>query len=268
MKDSFKLLGVDCNVSTSELKKRYSKFAKKYHPDKKHGNAVKFRLLNNAYKEIKIYINSRDAEYSQLKTASKDASFFPEKNPINDLHDFDIAKFNSMFEATHVDNHEAPELQKDPPAMPTSIQGDVAAAYAKFVEEHAPQSCTGALITFPDTLQTSAQLSHELGVTKVDDYSNYACSDLMMTDYRKGYGMQKVYSCSDSTQQVTMANAEQHRRHSLEMAPTEKRAYDAHLSKLESNNHHARNNQEEMDHHALARFNRMMYTISNRNAQH
>ena len=48
-KDYYKILGVDKNASPDDLKKAFRKLAHEYHPDKKGGNAEKFKEANEAY---------------------------------------------------------------------------------------------------------------------------------------------------------------------------------------------------------------------------
>ena len=54
-KDYYKILGVDKNASTDEIKKAYRKLAKKYHPDLNQGNKEaqeKFKDINEAYEVL------------------------------------------------------------------------------------------------------------------------------------------------------------------------------------------------------------------------
>lgn len=48
-KDYYKILGVDKNASQDEIKKAFRKLAHEHHPDKKGGNAEKFKEANEAY---------------------------------------------------------------------------------------------------------------------------------------------------------------------------------------------------------------------------
>ncbi|MDO8579812.1 MAG: molecular chaperone DnaJ [bacterium] len=48
-KDYYKILGVDKNASADEIKKAFRKLAHEHHPDKKGGNADKFKEANEAY---------------------------------------------------------------------------------------------------------------------------------------------------------------------------------------------------------------------------
>src|SRR5438128_629546 len=48
-KDYYKTLGVDKTASKDDIKKAFRKLAHQYHPDKKDGNAEKFKEVNEAY---------------------------------------------------------------------------------------------------------------------------------------------------------------------------------------------------------------------------
>ena len=49
MQEHYKTLGVRCVADQKEIKDQYRYLAAKYHPDKKTGNAEKFKDLSNAY---------------------------------------------------------------------------------------------------------------------------------------------------------------------------------------------------------------------------
>lgn len=50
--DYYKVLGVDKNASQDDIKKAFRTLAHKYHPDKPHGDAEKFREINEAYQVL------------------------------------------------------------------------------------------------------------------------------------------------------------------------------------------------------------------------
>jgi DnaJ-class molecular chaperone len=49
MNDPYKMLGVEKNSSSAEIKSAYRNLAKKYHPDLNAGNAEKFKSISSAY---------------------------------------------------------------------------------------------------------------------------------------------------------------------------------------------------------------------------
>jgi len=50
--DHYKTLGVDKSASADEIKRAFRKLAHEYHPDKKTGNAEKFKEINEAYQTL------------------------------------------------------------------------------------------------------------------------------------------------------------------------------------------------------------------------
>ena len=51
--DLYKILGLDKSCSVDDLKYAYKKLSKKYHPDKKTGDAEKFREVTEAFQDLK-----------------------------------------------------------------------------------------------------------------------------------------------------------------------------------------------------------------------
>ncbi len=51
-KDYYKILGVDKNASTEEIKKAFRKLAHQHHPDKKGGDEAKFKEINEAWQVL------------------------------------------------------------------------------------------------------------------------------------------------------------------------------------------------------------------------
>ena len=47
--DYYNILGVDKTASQDQIKKAYRKLSLQFHPDKKTGNAEKFKQINEAY---------------------------------------------------------------------------------------------------------------------------------------------------------------------------------------------------------------------------
>lgn len=51
-KDYYKILGVEKNASTDEIKKAFKKLAMQYHPDRPGGNEAKFKEINEAFQVL------------------------------------------------------------------------------------------------------------------------------------------------------------------------------------------------------------------------
>jgi molecular chaperone DnaJ len=60
-KDYYSVLGVEKNAGKEDIKKAFRKLAHKYHPDKKEGNEVKFKEVNEAYQVLSD--DKKRAEY-------------------------------------------------------------------------------------------------------------------------------------------------------------------------------------------------------------
>ncbi|NPA60128.1 MAG: DnaJ domain-containing protein [Epsilonproteobacteria bacterium] len=75
-------LGIVSRVSMQDIKNRYQKLSKVYHPDMQNGNDEKFRELNEAYKIIQKYIKSyrfkldEDEFYEQNPFSKKSNDWF------------------------------------------------------------------------------------------------------------------------------------------------------------------------------------------------
>lgn len=63
-KDYYQILGVDKNASKDEIKKAFYKLAHKHHPDKKDGNELKFKEVNEAYQVLSD--DTKRAKYDQF----------------------------------------------------------------------------------------------------------------------------------------------------------------------------------------------------------
>jgi molecular chaperone DnaJ len=63
-KDYYKILGIDKNASTEEVKKAFKKAAMQHHPDKPTGNEAKFKEANEAYQVLSD--KEKRARYDQF----------------------------------------------------------------------------------------------------------------------------------------------------------------------------------------------------------
>lgn len=55
-KSALDTLDIITRITSADLKERYLKLSKKYHPDMPEGDAEKFREINEAYKMIQKYM--------------------------------------------------------------------------------------------------------------------------------------------------------------------------------------------------------------------
>jgi len=68
-------LGIVSRASLTDIKNRYQKLSKNYHPDMQNGDDEKFRELNEAYKTIQLYIK-------EFRFKLNDEEFY-EQNPFS-----------------------------------------------------------------------------------------------------------------------------------------------------------------------------------------
>tara|TARA_Y100001958_G_C21179359_1_gene509551 strand:- start:887 stop:1342 length:456 start_codon:yes stop_codon:yes gene_type:complete len=71
MKDYYKILEVDRDCETDQIKKSYKKLALKYHPDKNNGDDTKFKEISEAYEVLSD--NNRRSQYDY--NSSHDINF-------------------------------------------------------------------------------------------------------------------------------------------------------------------------------------------------
>ncbi len=75
-------LGIVTRFSSSELKERYLKLSKQYHPDMPDGDDKKFKEINEAYKLLQAYIKEfrfgieEDDFYQQNPFSKKSGDWF------------------------------------------------------------------------------------------------------------------------------------------------------------------------------------------------
>jgi len=93
-KDYYKLLGVEKNASTDEIKKAFRKLAFKYHPDKNQGNKEaeeQFKQINEAYAVLS------DPQKRQQYDLMGDARFHQRYSPEDIFRGFDFGDLRDIF---------------------------------------------------------------------------------------------------------------------------------------------------------------------------
>jgi len=82
-KDYYQILGVNRNASQEDIKKAFRKLAHEYHPDKKTGNAEKFKEINEAYQILGN--EQKRKQYDQFGSAgsSFNSGGFSGSNPFS-----------------------------------------------------------------------------------------------------------------------------------------------------------------------------------------
>ncbi len=79
---ALEVLDIVTRVTQAELKERYMKLSKIYHPDMPHGDAKKFKEINEAYKLVKEYMQNyrfsldEDEFYTQNPFSKKSKDWF------------------------------------------------------------------------------------------------------------------------------------------------------------------------------------------------
>ncbi len=96
MIDYYKILGVEKNASSSEIKKAFRKLAHKYHPDKAGGDAQKFKEINTAYQAI--------SDPEKRKMYDQYGSKFEQAQAQGGFSGFDFNDFASYADAMKGDN--------------------------------------------------------------------------------------------------------------------------------------------------------------------
>ncbi len=104
MKNFYKILGVDRNVSEEEIKKAYRRLAHKYHPDKPGGDESKFKEINEAYSVLSN--KEKRSQYDRFGTAFEGGAGWQKGAgpfPFGDFADFGFSgagfgNFEDIFE--------------------------------------------------------------------------------------------------------------------------------------------------------------------------
>src|SRR3989344_2647854 len=98
-KDYYKVLGVDKNASQDDIKKAFRKLAHEYHPDKKGGNADKFKEANEAYGVLGDESKRKQYDaYDNVFSGNAGQGFNAQ-----DFRGFDFSQFTGGFQGSFQD---------------------------------------------------------------------------------------------------------------------------------------------------------------------
>ena len=194
----YKLLGVNCNSSISDLKKNYYNLSLLTHPDKG-GSGKDFNIVHLAYNYIKEQLNNvTDTTYEELEEEFEDfikkqeeikpPCFYEVYKETNDW----LNKFNNEFENMKIDNL-GEHIQENPFDLGYGELMDMSEPttetdYKPFLEKKEPKTKFQTEIIeykepkyLPDTI-----VNFPLDIKKIDDFTELT-GDLKMSDYKKTF---------------------------------------------------------------------------------
>ena len=198
----YKLLGVNCNSTISDLKKNYYNLSLLTHPDKG-GSGKDFNIVHLAYNYIKEQLNNvTDTTYEELEEQFEDfikkqeeikpPCFYEVYKETNDW----LNKFNDEFENMKINNLSdslGEENQKNPFDLGYGELMDMSEQngemdYEPFLEKKEPKTKFQTEIIeykepkyLPDTI-----VNFPLNIKKIDDFTELT-GDLKMADYKKTF---------------------------------------------------------------------------------
>jgi curved DNA-binding protein CbpA len=263
--DPWDIIRVPKTVTKVELKQEYKRLAKIFHPDKPKGYRKKFQILNWSYREIKKYILSRDSSFNSLKKGSqqsaKEAAKVEASPAIAKMatQDFDIKKFNQLFDQWHVPQVKK-RVNKPPPEkanFPKVVNGNITGAYDAYIQEVVPEEQrVNRLEQFPSAKsQQTALAQQQLGVTEIDDYTDYTNNGLMMTDYHKAFEPQYLPTIEEEP--INMNATKHQRSQKITVDPEEHARFNEHRMMIDQERNQRHHTQQRLDEEAAERFNRM-----------
>lgn len=118
--DYYKIIGVQSNATSSEIKAAYRELAKKYHPDKNPKEAEFFKKINEAYKVLSVPATRKQYDMQKKEITNKNTNFtnFTQQIPsFNKEFDDAMSELNRVFNSEEflVAVNKANELQ--PPEL-------------------------------------------------------------------------------------------------------------------------------------------------------
>lgn len=262
--DPWDIIRVSKSASKQDLKKVYKKLAKRYHPDKPEGNKKKFMVLNWAYREIKAFIESREASFDTMKENSQKSDLPFNPNISNFANkEFDINKFNQLYDKFHVPQIKAKKIKPPPDKVdfPKVINGDINSAYDNFVDEKAAPITNNAIELLPSASMERTNLdSKTLGITEIDDCTNYSNPSMLMTDYEKAYQLRRQSTITERS--TDLNEAKSIRMKPLNLSKEEQNIIEQRNQNIINKKQERQQVQAELDIQAVERFNQMTLLLN------
>ncbi len=215
--NSYKLLGLSANYTLDELKLAYRKKAIQTHPDKG-GNPELFDAVTKAYFSLleKLKNKEQDKQYGELKSQSKqyieDQSNDKRKNVNLKNEKFNLTAFNKIFEENKIadptDNgydewlKDESSQKEQPKIFSNKFNLDVFnSTFENWKDEDTNLNREIVLRDEPSALVAFGRTGYtELGVDKVNDFSNAEGRGLGYTDLKQAYSKNGIIN----TKQVQM----------------------------------------------------------------
>ena len=210
--DPYQLLGIDQNISLSDLKKVYKKFAKKYHPDRKGGSSQKFEYVTKAYlfieKELlEIEEAKKTKSHLDLRKGSEDYFKEQQQLPVESIYvdkkNFNVKKFNEIFDKYRIktandDGYQDMMNEEDLPMIESDKKSKLFTddfnikIFNKVFNESGKidDDPEDQMIVYkePEALVSGHLKFTELGQGHVNDFSGKSDNNkLQFTDYKQGY---------------------------------------------------------------------------------
>lgn len=215
--NSYKLLGLSANYTLDELKLAYRKKAIQTHPDKG-GSPELFDAVTKAYFSLleKLKNKEQDKQYGELKSQSKqyieDQSSDKRKNVNLKNEKFNLTAFNKIFEENKIadptDNgydewlKDESNQKTQPKIFSDKFNLDVFnSTFENWKDEDTNLNREIVLRDEPSALVAFGRTGYtELGLDKVDDFSNAEGRGLGYTDLKQAYSKSGIIN----TKQVQM----------------------------------------------------------------
>lgn len=202
--DPFGLLGVNCNSTLQEVRKKYYALASMCHPDRG-GADEDMRVVHNAYCFVRDQVAlNRQCTYEQMRMEFEDFCAGQTSVPPRfvDIHHETFGQFGAAFEAsTHIERAFAEGGVE-------TVESEVRLEYSN-VEHGNVQQFTRDIVVHaaPDPFDAGGFLRSVDG-THIKDYS-CVVGCLHVSDYREGLAPPEVVQCDETLEQDVLTSFEE-----------------------------------------------------------